>query len=369
DFQHGYLEINEEEAKNLRNIFSWITAGFTIRGIVRELLRLGIPPRHSKRGVWATSTIDSILKNQTYVGRGYFSTTYATVPIKPLKKEGYKKVKKTSKRKRPEEEWILIPTPKIIDEDLFNQVQQRLKTNFEASSRNTKNEYLLAGRIFCSCGMRRAGEGSQYGKHRYYRCTNRVHSFPLPPTCSAQGINAQISDQLVWDRLAKIMSSPDLLMKQAEKWLNNWNQQPETSGVQIEVTRKDIAKLKTQVDRYNQAFSEELFDLDKLKEYIAPIREKISLLENQIIKNQTVASNSKNIPIPEKGEIDDFCQQVELKLKNLKFEAKKAIVKDIVEKVASVENQLIVSGYIPINYFNHVALCSSYRNLWPPERR
>ena len=35
------------------------------------------------------------------------------------KQEKYKKVKKSSRRMRPLNEWIEIPTPKIIGEDLF----------------------------------------------------------------------------------------------------------------------------------------------------------------------------------------------------------------------------------------------------------
>ena len=45
--------------------------------------------------------------------------SYAVVPQKPLKKDIYRKMKKTSRRMRPESEWIIIPTPAIIDRELF----------------------------------------------------------------------------------------------------------------------------------------------------------------------------------------------------------------------------------------------------------
>jgi site-specific DNA recombinase len=62
------------------------------------------------------------------------------VPENPTKKDGYKKIKKTSRRSKPENEWIKITSIPIIDIDLFNCAGQRLRSNFEASVRNTKNE-------------------------------------------------------------------------------------------------------------------------------------------------------------------------------------------------------------------------------------
>ena len=40
-----------------------------------------------------------------------------------------KKVKKTSRRLRPEEEWIMIPVPAIIGKELFEKVGRQLKVN------------------------------------------------------------------------------------------------------------------------------------------------------------------------------------------------------------------------------------------------
>ena len=44
----------------------------------------------------------------------------------------------------------------------------------------------------------------QRGKYLYYNCTNRVRSYPLPPTCIERGINARIADELVWQKVAEV---------------------------------------------------------------------------------------------------------------------------------------------------------------------
>jgi hypothetical protein len=67
--------------------------------------------------------------------------------------------------------------------------------------------------------------------------------------------------------------------------------------------------------------------------------------------------------LPDSEEIELFTQKAKEKLKNLNFEAKKAIVGTLVEKVVGNTEELVVSGYIPLEYLeNHVSFITSYRN-------
>ena len=58
----------------------------------------------------------------------------------------------------PREEWIFIPVPVIIDQDLFERTRAQLATNYAQCIRNKKNAYLLAGKIRCVCGRTRTGK-------------------------------------------------------------------------------------------------------------------------------------------------------------------------------------------------------------------
>src|SRR5581483_1116625 len=147
------------------------------------------------RGVWNTSTLSTLLRHRVYIGETHWGSSYAVVPEKPLKNDKYKKKKKTSSRKRPQEEWIMIPVPPIIDRKIFERAGQQLKTNFALCQRNKKNEYLLSNKIECTCGRKRAGEGYFNKPNLYYRCSDRVLSFPLPPKCEEKGINARLADE------------------------------------------------------------------------------------------------------------------------------------------------------------------------------
>jgi hypothetical protein len=54
-----------------------------------------------------------MLRNATYAGRAYWNKRTT--------------ITRTTRRKRPQEEWVEIAVPAIIEEALFQQVQQRLE--------------------------------------------------------------------------------------------------------------------------------------------------------------------------------------------------------------------------------------------------
>lgn len=361
DYLAGHCEINEIEAQNVKEIFNWVgNDHLTLRAIVRKLQELGIKPRKSKRGVWNTSTLSTLLRNTTYIGKAHYGASIAVVPLKPLSKETYRKNKKSSRKMRPEADWITISTPAIIDDDLFFRAGKQLKSNFELSSRNTKNEYLLAGRIWCTCGLRRAGEGPQKGKHLYYRCTDRVKSFPLASTCKAKGLNARIVDEMVWSKTAEIMSSPELLLEQSKRWLSSNLETFKDLVVDVEELRKEIDKLKKQEDRYLNAYGSGAINLEKYKDCTASIKEKIAANIIQINSVQNNGNIRSEIHQPTIDEINNFTQKVSQSLYDLNFKAKKAIINNVIDKVVGTTDGLQVYGYIPVT--SNINVFTEYRN-------
>ena len=349
--KHGYYVIEEDEAKVVKLIFSWVgNDGMTLRAIVRKLQEMGIAPRKSKRGVWSTSTLSHLLRHRAYVGETHWGSSYAVVPEKPLNHEKYKKMKKSSRRTRPQEEWIMIPVPGIIEPDLFERAGQQLRTNFALCQRNRKNEYLLSGVVECSCGRKRAGEGPQHGKHLYYRCTDRVYNFPLPPNCKEKGINARIADKLVWKKITELMSSKKLMAEQVERWFKDRQNKNKEAIVDVPALKKEIEKLQTQVERYNKGYGAGAFTVEQLKEYTIPIKGKISQLELQIAGANTQA-NQMGLQMPNQAQIAIFAEKAKNTLRSLKFPAQRSIVLNVVDKVIGTKEHLQVIGNIPINQY------------------
>jgi site-specific DNA recombinase len=353
DFKQGHYVINEYESSVVKEIFSWIYyEKLSLRQVVIKLKELGIKPRKSKRGVWNTSTLSTLVRNKTYIGEGHFGATYAVVPSDPKRREGYKKNKKTSRRVKPENEWIKIPTPRIIEDELFYKAVNRLRQNFELSSRNTKNEYLLAGRIYCNCGQKRGGEGPQKGKHLYYRCTDRVKSFPLPQKCKEKGLNARITDELVWNKITDLMSSPELMKTQLVRWHDNEQKSNNSPQINETISKNEIAEINVQIERYVKAYSVGAITLEALKDFTSPLKERVFHLKNMLsnAKHEKMEQQPKVEPTLE--ELQVFAHKAAQTLNSLSFTSKKAIVESIIEKVIGTKNELQVYGYIPIKNSN-----------------
>ena len=359
---HGYYEINDEEARVVRMIFNWIDQdGLTLRGIVRKLQDLGIKPRKSKRGVWATSTLSHLLKNKAYIGEAHWGSSYAVVPVKPTSKEKYRKIKKSSRRMKPESEWLTVPVPTIIDNNVFARVRDKIKSNFLLSQRNTKNEYLLAGRIYCVCGRKRGGEGPQRGKHLYYRCLDRALSFPLSRTCLEPAVNAREADALVWNGIASLMTSPKLMQNQIQRWMDSQHGKVNSSGVDTMVLKKEIAKLKEQEERYNLAYGNGVFTVEQLKEYTIPVREKVVVLESQISKEEQEKQELQPTPLPDESEIAAFARETSETIQCLDFQARKAIATSVIERVIGTRDKLQVYGFIPVTTKSNVNVFTNDR--------
>jgi len=66
DYIDGKLVINEDEARVVKDIYSWYTEGKSMGEIAKMLNNSKIPTK--KQGFWAKKTISTILKNPTYCG-------------------------------------------------------------------------------------------------------------------------------------------------------------------------------------------------------------------------------------------------------------------------------------------------------------
>lgn len=331
---NGYYEVNENEAKNVRLIFSLVgNKGMTIRQVIKYLNEKGILPRKSKRNAWNTSTLSRMLRDESYIGTSYYAKGYAVEPDRPFKNEKYKRIKKSSRKLHPKDQWIAIPVPIIIDKVLFDKVQRQLELNGLFAMRNKKNNYLVCGLIWCACGRRRAGEGNSKKNHVYYRCEDRVLRYPFPRECHAKGVDAVVLDGTIWTHLFKLLTTPREIKHQAYLWSERIN-----SGKTLEVNELPILltnyhKLDEMENKYMQLFAEDMFSKDMLREKINDIRLKKKTLESSITRmKQEVELQANKLTLPDLSQLCDKMAEV---LHSLSFIEKQAIVRKLITRVVT----------------------------------
>ena len=152
--------VDGDQAAVVRRIFTAFAEGASPRTIVAELNRDGVPS--PRGGTWSFSALyghpqkgTGILRNRLYTGIVVWNRSqWVKDPETGVRK----------RRERPREEWIEHEDEslRIVDQDLFDQVQDRLDAIREATRAAqvrggkgarayTRNSYLLSGLVQCGC--------------------------------------------------------------------------------------------------------------------------------------------------------------------------------------------------------------------------
>jgi hypothetical protein len=108
----------------------------------------------------------------------------------------------------------------------------------------------------------------------------------------------------------------------------------------------------------------------QLKAHVEPIKEKIKILESQILVMQTDVS-LEEFNLPSKAEIEIFAMENELILDNLNFEVKRGIIGTVIDRIVGTIEELRIYGHIPIAIKSpyHVKYKTIDRHRRSPKRR
>ena len=213
------FEINEEEAKVVRKLFEWVgQERVSLKETVRRLKEEYIATLKGK-GIWHPSTIRRILRNYAYKGQAAFGKTKAGPVMLEVKPKKNNSRRTHSIYSTDEENWIYIPVPKIVDEDLFNVVQEQLIENKQrARMQQRKETYLLQKLVVCKCCGRAYCGRRNYGKEKkivstYYTCLG-TRNFYGNKICTNRSIRGEVLETVVWEEVKSVLKNPDRMVKE-----------------------------------------------------------------------------------------------------------------------------------------------------------
>ena len=148
------LVINKEESSYVKKIFEMYNKGRSCMEIKVFLdLQTDIKPRRSGKG-WNSGTVLSMLKKEIYIGKQVWEW----------------------KEKLPNDEIqviesFVVKTPKIIDEQLFKEVQKRIKTQYPTHIDGKSKKSLLGGLLTCDKCKLKLGHRFKSTNHYYGKCS------------------------------------------------------------------------------------------------------------------------------------------------------------------------------------------------------
>ena len=123
-------DIYEDEAKAIRLLFNWIAIEkLSINAATKRLTEMGFPTAKKNPLGWNRGTVRHILKNPAYKGMAAFGkrkNIERNPGLRPNKGQSWQPKVNYSSKTMPTKDWLYIPVPKIINEDIFDAVQDQL---------------------------------------------------------------------------------------------------------------------------------------------------------------------------------------------------------------------------------------------------
>ena len=204
------LVIDEETAPIVREAFQLFANGKTVSYICKYFNEKGYIT--SKGTSYNKSSFANMFRNEKYIG------TYSYHDYKA--------------------ENVIPP---IIDREIFEMVQLRLKERKHNTSSRAKTNYLLSGKVFCGhCGSKLIGSSTGADGRYYYLCSGRKHKFVK---CNKKGIRKEYLETIVATDAIQLLTDENIeLIAQTAVDINNHEIESTTHIPAIKSKLEDIKK-------------------------------------------------------------------------------------------------------------------------------
>jgi site-specific DNA recombinase len=344
-------EIDLEQAQVVRQIFNWVgSERVSIGEVCRRLQQAGILTQTGLK-TWDRGTVWAILRNSAYQGQAIFGKTVVgpmRSRLRPPRGHQPQPRHPYSTYSTPLEKQIPIPVPALVDEALFDAVQQQLSENKQrARQRKRGARYLLQGLIVCKCcGYAYYGKPvshkSAKGKKRnyaYYRCIGTdAYRFGGQRLCTNKQVRTDRLDAAVWKEVCTLLEQPQRLEQEYYR-----RQQAPTNAKQQTLTQIEtqIAKLRRGMGRLIDSYAEGFIEKAEFEPRIKRLKERIEGLETQLqqVSEEVALQQELRLII---GRLEDFSLRVKQGLDQVDWHTQRELIRTLVKQVEIDHNQVNV---------------------------
>ena len=173
--EEKFFQIDPLKAPFVVEAFRRYNEGATMKELMNWLNDSGVTTNRNQKFTY--NSVQTLLTNKRYIGENHFKD-------------------------------IVMPDsiPAIVDKDLFEEVQQKIKKNSRAPARHkAEDDYLLTTKLFCGiCGAMMFGEcgtGRNKVVHHYYKCATAKRF----KTCKKKTVRKEWLEDLVITETMKLI--------------------------------------------------------------------------------------------------------------------------------------------------------------------
>src|SRR5664279_3367249 len=353
DTSAAFYEVMEAEAKVVRMVFEIYTQqGLSINAIARLLNERQVATRTGK-GRWERSTVWGMLRNPAYRGTACYGKTEQRPRqrvTRPLRQRKALPSRDVGGHERPRAEWIEVPVPALVSEELFALAQEQLETNKHHSPRRTVEPSLLQGMLVCErCGysLYRTSTQTSARKLYYYRCLGSdAYRHLKGAVCDNPPVRQDHLDAVVWKELLRLLEDPSAIQKE----LNHRREAARRADplkLREEILRRDDARLEKSMDRLLNAYQEGLVSLDQLRSRMPELRKQQQAIQAERQSLQAAATDQAHcLRLVET--LTGFCAQLRSRANTLDVSEQQKILRLLVKEILVSKDTLTIRHSIPI---------------------
>ncbi|WCR58316.1 recombinase family protein [Wolbachia endosymbiont of Ctenocephalides felis wCfeJ] len=329
DREKTKIEINEEEAKVVKDLFKWIgLERISLHKAVQRLQDRCILSPTGKE-VWSKSTISKILRNKAYKGKMEFGKTKVGAIKQEIRARWKIRQLNFSVYSTDEKDRIKIPVPRIVEDELFNIVQKQLDENRErARVRQSGKKHLLQGLIACGyCKYNYYIARNAIGS-RYYRCSGiDANRFGGTRVCNSKSIRAEILEIIVWDEIKKTLKGPDAIAREYKhRLLEHKNGQPNDE------LEKERGKLEQGIKRLAYVYARGHISQEEYDQEVEGMEKRLKVIREQQEKMVDEKELQRKLDFTI-GSIEGFVSGIRSELDQADWETKLSIILYLVRSI------------------------------------
>jgi site-specific DNA recombinase len=324
----------------------------SINAIARLLNERRIATRTGK-GRWEKSTIWGMLRNPAYRGTACYGKTEQRPRqrvTRPLRQHKAVPSQDVGGQERRRAEWIEIPVPALVNEEMFALAHEQLENNKRHSHHRTIEPTLLQGMLVCEqCGygMYRASTHSPKQKLNYYRCIGSDGYRRLNgPVCTNRPIRQDYLDQFVWSEIIRLLEDPGLIQGEIDRG-REAAQNANPLRRREEELRREQARVEKSSERLVTACQEGLLTLAQLRQRLPALQKQTQAVESELQSlKMAAADQAKYLQLAES--LTGFRSKLRVRADELDVTSRQQILRLLVKEVLIGGNTITLRHSIPI---------------------
>ena len=300
----------------VRELFAWRKAGTPKYTIAKRLNEAGILSpgyRGHPPGLWSPQAVLKLLKSTTYIGKHVRSG-------------------------------IVVPCPRIIDDETFALVQERMEESKRQHTGRPSSLYTVRGYVWCGKCQHRltTHRTTQRGKvYCQYRCGNFDNKPPYTRYCHAPGVAQAALETAAWAMIWGVLTNPALLLEMGKAYYDSLPQ-PESDG--IKELERELARLRDRQEVVLELMKQKLMKIpDGKKEIEQDIRPRVAAIQDEL------RMAGRIVRLPSLHEAEATLREITDGPEPETYQDRRKILEGIHDlRMSYLEGELEISGKVPI---------------------